>query len=89
MYPTPPETTAADVFTAFGIGFDLLPLPHRINADSIIKTISENPMNRLDILLAGLLELINTLPAEEAAGQVGRTIYGVAALLDGIDIAAQ
>ena len=72
---------------AFGIGFDLL--PHRIYADSIVKTISENPMSRLDILLAGLLELVDTLPAEEAAGQVGLTLYGVAALLDGIDIAEQ
>jgi hypothetical protein len=91
MYPTytPPETTAADVFSAFAIGFDLLPIPPWINGDSIIKAISENPMNRLDILLAGLLELVDTLPAEEAAGQVGLTLYGVAALLDGIDIAEQ
>jgi hypothetical protein len=46
-------------------------------------------MSMLDILLAGLLELVDTLPAEEAAGQVGLTLYGVAALLDGIDIAEQ
>lgn len=89
MYPpyTPPKTTAADVFSAFEIGFDLLPLPHRINVDSIVEAISENPMNRLDILLAGLLELVDTLPAEAATKQLRITIYGVAALLDGIDIA--
>jgi hypothetical protein len=86
MYPThtPPETTAADVFTAFGIGFDLL--PSRINANSIIKSISENPMNRLNILLSGMLELVDTLPSEEAIRQVRTTVYGVAAMLDGIDI---
>jgi hypothetical protein len=84
MYPTytPPETTAADVFTAFGIGFDLLPT--RIDADAIIKTIAENPMSRLDILIAGILELVDTLPAEDAIGQIRGTAYGVAELLDDV-----
>jgi hypothetical protein len=90
MYPTytPSETTAADVFSAFAIGFDLLPVPQWIDADSIVKTIAKNPMNRLDILLSGLLEISNTLPAEEAMVQVKKTVYGIAAMLDGLDVAA-
>jgi hypothetical protein len=87
MYPThmpPPETTAADVFSAFRIGFDLM--PQRINSNLIVKTIAENPMNRLDMLLSGMLEFVDTLPSEEAIRQVRATVYGVAAMLDGIDI---
>lgn len=79
-YTTLPE--ALEFFTAFQIGFDLLPPPGKVNADTLLTIFQQNPMNQMDVLLSGLTEIAESMPAEHAIQQILGTLYGAAALLD-------
>jgi len=79
-YTTLPE--ALEFFTAFQIGFDLLPPPGKVNADTLLTAFQKNPMNQMDILLSGLTEIAESMPPKDAVKQILGTLYGAAALLD-------
>lgn len=65
--------------TTFAVGFDLLPNKH-INAESLLATIQQNPANTTDILIAGLTEITETMPAKEAIQQIRTALHGAAIL---------
>lgn len=79
-YSTLPE--ALGFFTAFEIGFELLPPPGDVNANSLLQTIFDHPNNHLDIILSGLTEVAESMPPDQAIHEIRGFLYGVAAYLD-------
>lgn len=68
------------VSTVLEIGFELLPA--EVDADGIIQSLIDNRMNRLEVLVAGLLDLSETFPPAESVHQIQAVLYGLAAMLD-------
>lgn len=79
-YSTLPE--ALSFFTAFEIGYELMPPPGDVNANTLLQTIFDHPNNRLDIILSGLTEIAESMPPDEAIREIRGFLYGMAAYLD-------
>lgn len=67
--------------TAFVIGIELLP-PGKIDAAALLAAMEANPANVLDILIAGGIDILETLPPKQAVQQIRSMLLGAADLAD-------
>lgn len=79
------QTSNNSTSTTFTIGFECIDSEcqgSNVTVDSILKAMARHKCNRLDILVAGMSEIIETRPCWQAVAECRELLAAVANLLD-------